>query len=607
MKISGLALLAIIIILPMAILLNSYASNQIKTIDLQVSYDSKLQSATYDAIKAFQLNMANSTTSDIANSKIRDIEASVTTFYNSLAGNFKMSGYGEDVLKNYVPAIVYTLYDGYYIYSAYDNKLDESTINSLEDDSTYSDGQEINGLKPYIYYSCRYKRGQDDFVITYALDNYITIQGVIDGENVNDSGYLLTGVNKVGDNYTYRGITIGVEDGRNEGLSQKVYIPNETEKINDPETNTITTVEKYNPTDFENKIYVQDNQAQNQLAGWIVKYPFKKINGAKYYVGNITGNGEEVFSMINDEILPQNNKTVDSIINNDNAVNFYKEAYEFKDRVLNDYNLGDLSTEDAVDVEGNRYTDENTPFTIKRDIFKELYGASTYYIEDENSDFNAHRLEIIKDSIESNLIVAISNYNKVSTSDVNFAMPKLEEYEWEQLTENISVITFLQGLNIGGKVYNGHAIVQNDINEDFVSEESIYLLDTQAGEYYKFTDPEVLNKDLNNTIGIYNVDFERRTGLATWRNPDGIDEVYEQTIYYYPRGDQASYNSIINPNFENSGQSISELMKEYASRGETSKEGQLAKLYYTALARERYGQYRVTRDDVVTRIDEVTN
>ena len=607
MKISGLALLAIIIILPMAILLNSYASNQIKTIDLQVSYDSKLQSSTYDAIKAFQLNMANSTTSDIANSKIRDIEASVTTFYNSLAGNFKMSGYGEDVLKNYVPAIVYTLYDGYYIYSAYDNKLDESTINSLEDDSTYSDGQEINGLKPYIYYSCRYKRGQDDFVITYTLDNYITIQGVIDGENVNDSGYLLTGVNKVGDNYTYRGITIGVEDGRNEGLSQKVYIPNETEKITNPETNTITTVEKYNPTAFENKINVQDNQAQEHLAGWIVKYPYKKINGAKYYVGNITGNGEEVFSMINDEILPQNNKTVDSIINNDNAINFYKEAYEFKERVLNDYNLGDLSTEDAVDVEGNRYTDENTPFTIKRDIFKELYGASTYYIEDENSDFNAHRLEIIKDSIESNLIVAISNYNKVSTSDVNFAMPKLEEYEWEQLTENISVITFLQGLNIGGKVYNGHAIVQNDINEDFVSEESIYLLDTQAGEYYKFTDPEVLNKDLNNTIGIYNVDFERRTGLATWRNPDGIDEVYEQTIYYYPRGDQASYNSIINPNFENSGQSISELMKEYASRGETTKEGQLAKLYYTALARERYGQYRVTRDDVVTRIDEVTN
>ena len=70
MKIQALAVLSIIIILPMAILLNSYSSNQIKTLDLQVSYDSKLQNATYDAIKAFQLNMSNSATSDITNSKI---------------------------------------------------------------------------------------------------------------------------------------------------------------------------------------------------------------------------------------------------------------------------------------------------------------------------------------------------------------------------------------------------------------------------------------------------------------------------------------------------------------------------------------------------------
>lgn len=91
MKISGLAVLSIIIILPMAILLNSYANNQMKTIELQVAYDSKLQSSTYDAIKAFQLNMSNSSTSDLANSKMRDIKASITTFYNSLASNFNMS------------------------------------------------------------------------------------------------------------------------------------------------------------------------------------------------------------------------------------------------------------------------------------------------------------------------------------------------------------------------------------------------------------------------------------------------------------------------------------------------------------------------------------
>lgn len=174
MKLQGLAVIAIIIILPMTIILSSYSQSQIKTLQLQTQYDSKLQNATYDAIKAFQLNMSNSSTSDLANSKMRDIKASVNTFYNSLASHFNMVGYGKDVLQNYVPAIVYTLYDGYYIYSAYDNTLDA-------ENASYKKGESIYGLKPYIYYSCRYKpNGNSDFVITYSLDSYITIQGIID-------------------------------------------------------------------------------------------------------------------------------------------------------------------------------------------------------------------------------------------------------------------------------------------------------------------------------------------------------------------------------------------------------------------------------------------
>lgn len=177
MKLQGLAVIAIIIILPMTIILSSYSQSQIKTLQLQTQYDSKLQNATYDAIKAFQLNMSNSSTSDLANSKMRDIKASVNTFYNSLASHFNMVGYGKDVLQNYVPAIVYTLYDGYYIYSAYDNTLDAEVVEF----ASYKNGESIYGLKPYIYYSCRYKpNGNSDFVITYSLDSYITIQGIID-------------------------------------------------------------------------------------------------------------------------------------------------------------------------------------------------------------------------------------------------------------------------------------------------------------------------------------------------------------------------------------------------------------------------------------------
>ena len=179
MKLQGLAVIEFIIILPMTIILSSYSQSQIKTLQLQTQYDSKLQNATYDAIKAFQLNMSNSSTSDLANSKMRDIKASVNTFYNSLASHFNMVGYGKDVLQNYVPAIVYTLYDGYYIYSAYDNTLDAE--DKFDENASYKKGESIYGLKPYIYYSCRYKPNDNsDFVITYSLDSYITIQGIID-------------------------------------------------------------------------------------------------------------------------------------------------------------------------------------------------------------------------------------------------------------------------------------------------------------------------------------------------------------------------------------------------------------------------------------------
>ena len=81
-------------------------------------------------------------------------------------------------------------------------------------------------------------------------------------------------------------------------------------------------------------------------------------------------------------------------------------------------------------------------------IFDELFDTTGTYIEDSNSNFNAHKLQVIKNSIESNLMVAIANYNNVSTSGVNFQMPKLQDYEWEQITQSISMITFLQGLNL---------------------------------------------------------------------------------------------------------------------------------------------------------------
>lgn len=227
MKIQGLAVLAIILILPMAIILNSYSANEIKTVDLQMNYDSRLKVATYDGIKAFQMNMSNSMTSDFSDSKMRDIKAAIKTFYNSLASQFSMTGYGEDVLQDYVPAIVYTLYDGYYIYSDYKNDLDVYGPNNEDgdrfySDATYKNGEDLYGLKPYVYYSCRYQNGNIDVVITYSLDSYITIQGTIGSKVVNESGYLLSNVSVSvsGDDVYYRGIKIPEEENK-PGLRQR--------------------------------------------------------------------------------------------------------------------------------------------------------------------------------------------------------------------------------------------------------------------------------------------------------------------------------------------------------------------------------------------------
>lgn len=176
MKLQHIIIIFVIIVVPIALVLSMYVNTQIKTINTQTKYDNMLINATYDGIKAFQLNTSNNMYSTISNSKIRDIEAAVNVFFSSLATNMGTSGYSQDDLKPYIPAIMVNLYDGYYIYSNY-----YDTENS----------EYRYGLKPFVYYSCRYKKGSDDFVVNYTLDNTITIIGNIGGKYVVKTGHLL--------------------------------------------------------------------------------------------------------------------------------------------------------------------------------------------------------------------------------------------------------------------------------------------------------------------------------------------------------------------------------------------------------------------------------
>ena len=82
-------------------------------------------------------------------------------------------------MKDYVPAVVFAMYDGYYIYSPYRNVLTgvPRRVDSDEDgipdsdyvDEDYEDNKILSGLKPYVYYSCRYVKGDIDVIINHNI------------------------------------------------------------------------------------------------------------------------------------------------------------------------------------------------------------------------------------------------------------------------------------------------------------------------------------------------------------------------------------------------------------------------------------------------------
>lgn len=524
MKIQSLAVIFVIIILPISIIISEFLQTQIATVSMQALYDSSLVSSTYDAVKAYQLNSFNSSSSDIANSRIRNIEASANTFLNSIKNSFKLSGNSSKVINDYLPAIVYTMYDGYYIYSPYNNEI--SGIYSEENPTwaTYKNGERIDGIKPYVYYSCRYKGSGCDVVITYSLDNYITIQGQVGTEYWNKAGYYLNKVEEKPDGYYYNETKILSE----ESLRENIYDPD---------------------------VYDSERGVQ----GKVMNYKYATIDGTKYYIDN-NDNNDNVFYIQNGDKTynPSTQAKKSQIENNTSAYEFYKNAYKFTQEIKNNGYISGLSFSDAKDEEGN---------AISENGFKEadkIFGGSKD-AEEEGSNFNVHRTAVIRRSIEKNLTVAIANYDAKFGGDAAFSMPNLSEEDWYKLINETAIITFLQGFPMGMKTYNGYAVVTNNKNNDVVTDYSIYMSD--GTEYHRIDENGLVNKV--NLTGYLNVDFEKRT----------LDE----THYFYPRQETASYISIVNQTGVNQIDNLYEYLKSNS----------LATAYYTALGRERYGMKRI--------------
>lgn len=581
MKIQELAIIFIIIILPISLVLSVYTQNQVQTINTQTLYDNRLTSATYDAMRAYQLNAANSTTSDMSNSKTRDIEASVSAFRNSIMTAFELNGFTANELNSYIPALVYTMYDGLYIYSPYSNIAEVNTdANADEEVKIKTEGQKEYGLKPYISYSCRYKTTSIDVVITYSLDNHIAVKGMIGSEYVNKEGYLIDGIE--------------CSINPDEEIKINDEIENATIKYNHIEIGT-ESLKEYLPLSI-------DENDKNAA------YPYAKINGTKYYLIQ-DKEGDQQIVYVSNGFFRTQCKSTDSdktafnaykniIENNYMAKEYYYEAYKFTKWFREDSGLQGLKYSDAYDEV--LIKDGDTAKTVYGKVWEgndtiifQFNSSSDIKdnIENETSTFNQHRLAVIRYKIENNLAIAISNYNAYSgATKVVFQMPELKEDEWDQIIHNISLISFLQGLPIGEKTYNGYTLVTNSESEEVVLEGNIFMLGESANRekvYYRIGDVELeyggtatLNAGNYGDIssaGRLNLDFKRRYVTRT-------DET--QTYYYYQmRNFKASYNSVVMQDkvttFDDIYKYISGVSPDYQ------------RAFYTALGRERQGSSAV--------------
>ena len=208
--------------------------------------------------------------------------------------------------------------------------------------------------------------------------------------------------------------------------------------------------------------------------------------------------------------------------------------------------------------------------------------------EDENSEFSKHKKEVIKKKIEETLNSSITAYSKKINK--TYKMPKFSEEDWEKIYNNISVISFVQGMKMGFKEYNNYCILNSTNNQEYVNPNLIYFSD--GNEYHTVRCENIASTE-KDIVGYKASDFEKQTH----ETQDG------QKKYYYLHNEQACYDCINSSQLGDDNQFKlwvivnGKIIKKYATPYEYVEDRRISyresrqkqrDAYFTALARERY-------------------
>lgn len=631
MKLQNMTVIFIIIMIPIILVVSYYIGLQINTITMQKNYTVKLQTAAKDSIQALEINTVewNSASSNLADSKRRDVLAAINTFTTSLANGMGIGGAGKGRIQTYIPAIVYTMYDGYYIYSASLMKDQDTTSEGLtqfNEDGTIKSNETSSYqyiLKPYSPYSARYAsaNGSIDVTVNYTLDNYIRVYGTVNGEYQAKEGYLVVcdsnsneGVNNVKNGriskIKYRGAEI-----KPETLKENVYIVGEEVKeypyIYDQYDNKLYwdgsnyfSVDKYN-----NKVYLQEALPEGD-AGFSITNRFRKISiPVENRQGELTV--QKVFQILNPgggyyfyfqdesgnlQLYTRNNLIGEVEVKNEqdfSAINYCVESYVFTNWVTK--KLSSITVRNMQSPTGGQYNNVDKDaniFEISKDNNPDPENDDAY----AKSVLAQHKKDIIINTIEKNLSQATAQAQEMNPN-YEYRLPQLSYDEWEQALSNISIIAFMQGMPIGLKYYNNYAIATSTLNKEFVDPDELYFAGKDDQYYHQRQCEQATGSDY---VGYRSIDYVAKSYEKS-------DNGTTSTKYYYPHANSTNselecYYCLVNRStYKNNGRWNGNLLYKNWSDS-----------YYNALARERYMQLddiegkSITDIRIAKNVDETT-
>ena len=243
--------------------------------------------------------------------------------------------------------------------------------------------------------------------------------------------------------------------------------------------------------------------------------------------------------------------------------------------------------------------------------------------ETESSLFNEHRMDVIISSIESNLMSIISNFNIHHNSGFEFALPVLSEDDWNIIANNVTIVSFMQGMPIGNyKYYSNYSIVANTKNKEFVSRDSILLRNRESGNRTgsdgdptgTYHDPRCMalngldtsvTVNTSDLVGYNIIDYQQQLTSYDVVDPSSHQTTQTLTYYYYPHSGSGAYECVIGKEdilftVDNliSGTGFHSTNDAYDSVNLSEFENKVAdanvrKAYITTLAREKYNLYKV--------------